>query len=224
MKTMKRLKIIATLVSFVFTFVLLVPTYTAAARGWWRPPPPPRYHHHRGWSKSDTAGLIILGLSLWALSNNSKSDKPYYEKRQDAINDFNDEELAVLRLIEQTPTDGNLYYLAYSTNKEKNTIKNVLEELYGEYEYRGVTTYRGRPVVVFRHFADLYGNNQYIQHGGNMSNYEVTIYNHIASLSPGEYQLSDHTFDSYYRNVLVKFPSLGSFYTNEYGNLVIVKT
>ncbi len=223
MKTMKRLKIIATLVSFVFTFVLLVPTYTAAARGWWRPPPPPR-HHHRGWSKSDTAGLIILGLGLWALSNNSKSDKPYYEKRQDAINDFNDEELAVLRLIEQTPTDGNLYYLAYSTNKEKNTIKNVLEELYGEYKYLGVTTYRGRPVVVFRHFADLYGNNQYIQNGGNMSNYEVTIYNHIASLSPGEYQLSDHTFDSYYRNVLVKFPSLGSFYTNEYGNLVIVKT
>lgn len=223
MKTMKRLKIIATLVSFVFTFVLLVPTYTAAARGWWRPPPPPR-HHHRGWSKSDTAGLIILGLGLWALSNNSKSDKPYYEKRQDAINDFNDEELAVLRLIEQTPTDGNLYYLAYSTNKEKNTIKNVLEELYVEYEYCGVTTYRGRPVVVFRHFADLYGNNQYIQNGGNMSNYEVTIYNHIASLSPGEYQLSDHTFDSYYRNVLVKFPSLGSFYTNEYGNLVIVKT
>ena len=211
MKTMKRLKIIATLVSFVFTFVLLVPTYTAAARGWWRPPPPPR-HHHRGWSKSDTAGLIILGLGLWALSNNSKSDKPYYEKRQDAINDFNDEELAVLRLIEQTPTDGNLYYLAYSTNKEKNTIKNVLEELYGEYKYLGVTTYRGRPVVVFRHFADLYGNNQYIQNGGNMSNYEVTIYNHIASLSPGEYQLSDHTFDSYYRNVLVKFPSLGSFY------------
>lgn len=223
MKTMKRIKIIATLVTFVFTFVLLVPTYTAAARGWWRPPPPPRYHHHHGWSKSDTAALVILGLGLWALSNNSKSDKPYYEKRQDAINDFNDDELAVLRLIERTPTDGNLYYLSYSTNKEKNTIKNVLEELYGEYEYRGVTTYRGRSVVVFRHFSNVYDNNQYIQNA-NMSNYEVTIYNHIASLSPGEYTLSDHNFDAYYRNVLVKFPSLGSFYTNEYGNLVIVKT
>ena len=63
-----------------------------------------------------------------------------------------------------------------------------------------------------------------INQNANMSNYEVTIYNHIASLSPGEYTLSDHNFDAYYRNVLVKFPSLGSFYTNEYGNLVIVKT
>lgn len=100
MKTMKRLKIIATMLTFVFTFVLFVPTYTAAARGWWRPPPPPRYHHHSSWSKSDTAALVILGLGLWAISNQSKSDKPYYEKRQDIINDFNDDELAVLRLIE----------------------------------------------------------------------------------------------------------------------------
>lgn len=215
---MKRLKIIASIVCFVFSFVLLAPTYTAAARGWRPPPPPPR--HHSSWRKSDTVGLVILGLGLWALSNSNKSDKPYYEKRQDIINDFNDDELAVFRIIERAPTDGNEYYISYSSNKEKNTIKNVLEDLYGEYEYRGVSTYRGQPVVVFRHFANIYGN----QYSQNMSNYEVTIYNHIASLSPGEYTLSDHSFDSYYRNVLAKFPSLGSFYTNQSGNLVIVRS